>query len=106
MTGDALLERARAIETTLRELLELGGPELSERWPGVERMHRIAASAVDEPELLDDEAVRTELVTKLQAPLTALYGGYGSFVDWPLEGPGAERFERLKDELRTLVARL
>jgi hypothetical protein len=101
-----LLERTKAIETTLRELIELGGPELAERWPGVVRMHRVAASAVGEPELLDDEEGRTELVDKLQAPLSALYGGYGSFVDWPLEGPAADRFERLKDELRTLVTRL
>jgi hypothetical protein len=106
VSADALLDRTRAIERTLRELLELGGSELTERWPGVARMHRIAATAVAEPELLDDEDARRELVAKLQTPLAALYGGYGSFVDWPLPGAGGERFERLKDELRDQVARL
>jgi hypothetical protein len=33
-----------------------------------------------------------------------MYGGYGSFVDYGIEGPSEGRFE-LKDELQRLIGR-
>jgi hypothetical protein len=35
-----------------------------------------------------------------------VYGGYGSFVDYGIEGPSEGRFEELKDELPRLIGRL
>jgi hypothetical protein len=106
MEPGALLERLRAADAALDELRQLGGPDLAQRWPGVAALHGVVADALASPELVAGERDRENLVDELQTTLLGLYGGYGSFADYAISGPGADRFETLKDVVRTLVGRL
>jgi hypothetical protein len=84
-------ERLREV---LDELLELGGEPLAQRWPAIPELRR-----------LTDEHDR-DSVERIRSTANAIYGGYGSFADYGISGPEADRFERLKDELSREVARL
>jgi hypothetical protein len=84
-------ERLREI---LDDLLELGGDPLAQRWPAIPELRRLA------------EAPDGDAVERIRSTANAIYGGYGSFADYGISGPEADRFERLKDELSREVARL
>jgi hypothetical protein len=84
-------ERLREV---LDELLKLGGDPLAQRWPAIPELRRLA------------EAPDREAVERIRSTANAIYGGYGSFADYGISGPEADRFERLKDELSREVARL
>jgi hypothetical protein len=81
-------ERLREV---LDELLELGGEPLAQRWPAIAELRRL---------------VEERDVERIRSTANAIYGGYGSFADYGISGPEADRFERLKDELSHEVARL
>jgi hypothetical protein len=106
MDPGAMLERLQAADAALRELRMLGGSRLAERWPGIAALHGRVDEALASPELLRDDGERERLVDGLETTLIGLYGGYGSFADYSISGPDADRFEALKDEVRTLVGRL
>jgi hypothetical protein len=84
-------ERLREV---LDELLELGGERLARRWPAIPELRRLAGEH-------DRESLE-----RIRSTANAIYGGYGSFADYGISGPDADRFERLKDELSREVARL
>jgi hypothetical protein len=106
MEHAALIERLREAEAALGELRRLGGDHLEQRWPGVAAMHGAIEDALSDPDSLADDAERARLVDGLETTLVGLYGGYGSFADYAIAGPEADRFERLKDAVRRLVGRL
>jgi hypothetical protein len=101
-----LIERLGQADAALRELRGLGGDHLARRWPGVAAMHGAIADALSDPGRLAAEQERERLVDELETTLVGLYGGYGSFADYAIGGAEAERFERLKDEVRRLIGRL
>jgi hypothetical protein len=84
-------ERLREI---LDELRELGGEPLAQRWPAIRELRRLA------------EHEDAESVERIRSTANAIYGGYGSFADYGISGPDADRFERLKDELSREIGRL
>ena len=106
MEHAALIERLREADVALRELRRLGGDHLARRWPGVAMLHGAIGDALSDPDRLADDAERGRLVDDLETTLVGLYGGYGSFADYAIAGPDADRFERLKDDVRRLVGRL
>jgi uncharacterized protein YceH (UPF0502 family) len=91
------------IEHTLDALIELGDGPLLQRHPGVGALRAIAGEAA----AADGDRTRyAELVAELQATARPLFGGYGSFRDYPIEDDNAARFEQLKDELARQIGRL
>jgi hypothetical protein len=101
-----LIERLGQADAVVRELRRLGGDHLARRWPGVAAMHGAIADALSDPGRLATEQERERLVDELETTLVGLYGGYGSFADYAISGAEAERFERLKDDVRRLIGRL
>jgi hypothetical protein len=89
------------VEHTLDELIALGGTRLASRWPGVAAMRALAGDL----ETADD-AERQRLAEELRSIANTMYGGYGSFLDFGIDGHDADRFERLKDELSSQIGRL
>ena len=106
MEQGALIARLREADAALRELRTLGGDHLAQRWPGVAAMHGALADALSSPERLASAEERARLVDDLETTMIGLYGGAGSFADFGITGPGADRFEQLKDDVRRIVGRL
>ena len=91
------------VEHTLDELIELGGERLLATWPGVGALRAIAGDA---RAAQADRERSAELVEELRSTARGMWGGYGSVTDYGIEGPGAERFERLKDRLSAEIGEL
>lgn len=86
---------------TLDELIELGGERLLKEVRGVGGLRAVAGEAAEA-----DGARYRELVHEMEDLAQGLYGGYGSFRDWGIGGPYAERFEDLKNDLDRQLGRL
>jgi hypothetical protein len=91
------------VERTLDRLIQLGGDRLLARWPGIGALRAIAGDAATAGADRDRYAA---LVDELRATARAMWGGYGSFTDYGIDGPDADRFERLKDRLSAEIGAL
>jgi hypothetical protein len=88
-------DQMSAVQATLDELIELGGPHLAGRTPAIAELRRLSA-----------EPRSAETVARMQEIASVIYGGYGSFADYGIPGADGERFERAKDTLLRQIGRL
>jgi hypothetical protein len=91
------------VENTLDELIELGGEQMLTTWPGVGALRAIAGDAATARADRDRYAT---LVQELRVIARAMWGGYGSFTDYGIDGPDSGRFEQLKDQLSEEIGAL